>query len=54
VIRGWDEGFLTMQLGEVAKLTMSPNYGYGSGGFPSWGIPPNATLEFEVQILSIK
>jgi len=53
VIKGWDEGFLDMQLGEVARLRMTPDYGYGSGGFPAWGIPPNATLEFEVEILKI-
>jgi len=53
VIRGWDEGFLTMKLGEKAKLHLTSDYAYGEAGFPSWGIPSNAPLMFEVEILSI-
>jgi peptidylprolyl isomerase len=30
------------------------DYAYGAGGFPAWGIPPNATLIFDVEILSIE
>ena len=30
---------------------MTPDYGYGPGGFPAWGIPGGATLVFEVEIL---
>jgi len=54
VIRGWDEGFATMKLGESAKLHLSSDYAYGSGGFSAWGIPPNAPLMFEVEIINIK
>eukprot|EP01101_Sappina_pedata_P012672 TRINITY_DN8808_c0_g1_i1.p2 TRINITY_DN8808_c0_g1~~TRINITY_DN8808_c0_g1_i1.p2 ORF type:complete len:128 (-),score=48.47 TRINITY_DN8808_c0_g1_i1:65-400(-) len=54
VIRGWDEGMLDMQLGEVSNLVMSPDYGYGARGFPQWGIPPNAVLSFECEILKIQ
>ncbi|KAL6045376.1 Peptidyl-prolyl cis-trans isomerase FKBP12 [Balamuthia mandrillaris] len=54
VIKGWDEGFLTMKKGEKAQLTMSGDYGYGAAGFPTWGIPANAELMFEVEILEIK
>lgn len=25
---GWDEGVLTMKIGEVARLTLTPDYGY--------------------------
>uniref|UniRef100_A0A1X7UGY8 peptidylprolyl isomerase n=1 Tax=Amphimedon queenslandica TaxID=400682 RepID=A0A1X7UGY8_AMPQE len=32
VIRGWDEGFMQISLGEKAKLTISPDYGYGAAG----------------------
>lgn len=53
VIKGWDEGLLMMQPGELATLTISPDFGYGSGGFPTWGIPPDAELVFEVQLLSV-
>ena len=32
VIKGWDEGVMDMGVGEVAKLTCSPDYAYGTGG----------------------
>lgn len=31
---GWDEGVMTMSLGEKAKLTLTPDYGYGARGVP--------------------
>jgi peptidylprolyl isomerase len=54
VIRGWDEGVATMALGEVALITCSPDYAYGAGGFPAWGILPNSILRFEIEVLSIE
>lgn len=36
---GWDEGCLKMQKGEVAKLTIPSEKGYGSTGFSAWGYP---------------
>ena len=30
-----------MTLGEQAKITATPDYAYGAGGFPAWGIMPN-------------
>lgn len=45
---------MTMKKGEVAKLTMTGDYAYGERGFPTWGIGPNATLLFEVEILEIR
>eukprot|EP00033_Pygsuia_biforma_P001529 GCRY01001724.1.p1 GENE.GCRY01001724.1~~GCRY01001724.1.p1 ORF type:complete len:110 (+),score=13.14 GCRY01001724.1:67-396(+) len=53
VIRGWDEGVLTMKVGELARLDCTPDYAYGAGGFPAWGIPPNADLIFEVEVMKI-
>jgi len=53
VIRGWDLGVLTMTKGEGARFTLSPDMGYGPGGFPAWGIPPNATLVFVIEVVSI-
>lgn len=47
VIKGWDKGVATMQIGEKAILKCSPEYGYGAAGSPPT-IPPNATLLFEV------
>ncbi|CAO2815788.1 unnamed protein product [Amaranthus hypochondriacus] len=53
VIKGWDEGVLGMQVGEVARLTCTPDYAYGAGGFSAWGIQPNSTLVFEIEVLSV-
>ncbi|KAL3816134.1 hypothetical protein ACHAXA_011631 [Cyclostephanos tholiformis] len=52
VIRGWDEGVLQMSLGEKALLHISSDYGYGSRG-AGGVIPPNADLNFEVELLGI-
>ncbi|THH29112.1 hypothetical protein EUX98_g5076 [Antrodiella citrinella] len=52
VIKGWDEGVPQLSLGEKAVLTATPDYAYGTRGFPPV-IPPNATLKFEVELLSI-
>lgn len=54
VIKGWDEGVLTMELGEIARIHCSPDYAYGSGGFPAWGIEPNSELVFEIEVLKIQ
>ena len=53
VIKAWDEGVMTMKKGEKAKITASPDYAYGAGGFPAWGIMPNSTLLFEIEVLKI-
>jgi len=52
VIKGWDEGFTKLSLGQKAKLTITPDYGYGAAG-AAGVIPPNATLIFEVELLAI-
>ena len=52
VIRGWDEGVMLMSLGEKAVLRISSDYGYGSRGVGGI-IPPNADLDFEVELLEI-
>ncbi|XP_019968674.1 peptidyl-prolyl cis-trans isomerase FKBP1A-like [Paralichthys olivaceus] len=50
VIRAWDEGVARMSIGEVARLTCSPDYAYGASGYPPV-IPPNSSLIFEVELL---
>lgn len=42
-----------MSIGERAKLTCPPDYAYGKNGYPGV-IPPNATLLFDVELLSFK
>ncbi len=52
VIRGWDDGVAQMSVGQRARLTCSADYAYGKRGYPGV-IPPNATLVFDVELLSI-
>ncbi|KAF8628526.1 hypothetical protein AX15_003839 [Amanita polypyramis BW_CC] len=52
VIKGWDEGVPQLSLGQKAVLTVTPDYGYGTRGYPPV-IPPNSTLKFEVELIKI-
>ncbi|KAI1798423.1 peptidyl-prolyl cis-trans isomerase [Ganoderma leucocontextum] len=52
VIKGWDEGVPQLSVGTKAVLTATPDYAYGVRGFPPV-IPPNSTLQFEVELLRI-
>ncbi|VDM69752.1 unnamed protein product [Strongylus vulgaris] len=46
----WDLGVATMKKGEIADFKIRSDYGYGeSGSMPK--IPPNATLNFEVELI---
>lgn len=52
VISGWDKGIVGMKVGEKKTLVISPEDAYGATG-AGGVIPPNATLTFDVELVSI-
>lgn len=53
VIKGWDEGFASMKVGEKAVLKIRYDYAYGETGSPPT-IPAKADLFFDVELLGFK
>ncbi|KAJ0393788.1 hypothetical protein P43SY_008225 [Pythium insidiosum] len=50
VIKGWDIGVATMQVGEIARFIIAPEYAYGSKGFAP-KVEPDETLDFEIELI---
>jgi FK506-binding protein 3 len=57
-IRGWDEALKTMSLGEKVSISIGPKWAYRKAGISDdkgqYVVPPNATLEFEMQLVGVK
>ena len=52
VIAGLDEAVSQLSVGARARVTIPPELAYGERGFPGL-VPPNTTIEFDIELLEI-
>lgn len=50
---GWDLLLTGMCVGETRVISVPPLLGYGAQGLPRRGVPPNATLLYDVKLVGI-
>ena len=54
LLPGIEDGLRNMYQNEVALFTFRPDYGYGEKGNEALGVPPAATLQYEIELLSFE
>jgi FKBP-type peptidyl-prolyl cis-trans isomerase FkpA len=54
VIRGWDQGVVGMRVGGLRRLVLPPSLAYGATGTNDGSIPPNTSLVFDIELLSVQ
>ena len=60
LVRGWDEALITMSVGETAKITVQPEWGFGKAGcgksslfYGKRDVPANAVLFIDCELISL-
>ena len=51
VIKGWEEFFPDLSLGQKVHVEVPPQLAYGRRGFPPI-VPPNETLVYDIELIS--
>lgn len=54
IVEGWSEGVPGMRVGGQRQLVVPPSLAYGEDGYPEGGIPANATITYEIELLEVE